>query len=127
MSEDIYFAEEHRMLRAQVRRFVEEEVRPHGHLFGRRPGMGPRERLPGAMGALGFRPVSGSVGLRVAREREGIGASPHARCLAEELGPLGIRRVSPIHRGWVHTTWPFGRIWPMPATRPQLEGLHARP
>ena len=38
----IYFQEEHHMLRDQVRRFVDEEIRPHGESW-EEAGMIPRE------------------------------------------------------------------------------------
>ncbi|MEZ5817795.1 MAG: acyl-CoA dehydrogenase family protein [Hyphomicrobiaceae bacterium] len=47
-----YLAEEHEMLRAQVRRFVEEEVKPNGDAW-EEAGFVPRDVLR-RMGALGF-------------------------------------------------------------------------
>jgi acyl-CoA dehydrogenase len=47
-----YFREEHKALRAQLRRFVEEEIKPHG-LQWERQGFVPREVLR-RMGELGF-------------------------------------------------------------------------
>src|ERR1700738_4611018 len=47
-----YFSEEHEMLRAQVRRFVETEIKPHG-LAWEEQGYVPREVLR-RMGSLGF-------------------------------------------------------------------------
>src|SRR6185295_1921111 len=51
-----YFSEEHEMLRAQLRRFVEEEIKPHG-LAWEEQGFTPREvlRKMGALGVLGIR------------------------------------------------------------------------
>lgn len=83
MSEDIYFAEEHRMLRAQVRRFVEEEVRPHAHLW-EEAGMVPRDVLR-RMGALGF------LGIRYPSRYGGAEMDTLATAvLAEELGRSGF-------------------------------------
>ncbi len=48
----VYFGEEHEMLRAQLRRFVDEEIKPHG-AHGSSDGFVPREVLR-RMGALGF-------------------------------------------------------------------------
>lgn len=73
------FAEEHEMLRAQLRRFVDEEVKPHAAKW-EEAGFVPRETLR-RMGALGF------LGIRAA-ERWG-GAAMDARgsvVLAEEVG-----------------------------------------
>ena len=47
-----FFTEEHEMLRDQVRRFVEEEIKPHGDAWEAQ-GFVPREVLR-RMGALGF-------------------------------------------------------------------------
>src|SRR6187399_3374766 len=47
-----YFREEHELLRAQVRRFVESEIKPHG-LKWEEQGFVPREVLR-RMGELGF-------------------------------------------------------------------------
>src|SRR6202790_5909325 len=47
-----FFTEDHEMLRDQVRRFVEEEIKPHGDAWEAQ-GFVPREILRG-MGALGF-------------------------------------------------------------------------
>ena len=47
-----YFATEHEMLRAQVRRFVETEIKPHGKTWEEQ-GFVPREVLR-RMGSLGF-------------------------------------------------------------------------
>ncbi len=48
----LYFSEEHELLRAQVRRFVETEIKPHG-LAWEEQGYVPREVLR-RMGSLGF-------------------------------------------------------------------------
>lgn len=52
----VYFSEEHNILREQVRRFVEEEVEPHGDAW-ERDRMIPREifRRMGALGLFGVR------------------------------------------------------------------------
>src|SRR3954453_9428469 len=47
-----YFREEHEALRAQIRRFVEQEIKPHG-LKWEEQGFVPREVLR-RMGELGF-------------------------------------------------------------------------
>jgi acyl-CoA dehydrogenase len=48
----LYFSEEHELLRAQVRRFVETEIKPHGQAWEEQ-GFVPREVLR-RMGSLGF-------------------------------------------------------------------------
>src|SRR6202163_2071728 len=48
----VYFSEEHEMLRAQVRRFVEEEIKRHGAAWEEQ-GFTSRETLR-KMGELGF-------------------------------------------------------------------------
>lgn len=74
-----YFSEEHEMLRAQVRRFVETEVKPHGEKW-EVAGMVPREVLR-RMGELGF------FGIRYAAEFGGSEMDELATVvLAEELG-----------------------------------------
>lgn len=79
MSPSIHFAEEHDMLRDQVRRFVEQEVVPHGEAW-ERDGMTPREVLR-KMGALGF------LGIRYPAEFGGADMDTLATMvLAEELG-----------------------------------------
>ena len=52
MTKSIYFSEEHDMLRAQVRRFVNEKVLPYGEKW-EQDGMTPREVIR-EMGELGF-------------------------------------------------------------------------
>jgi acyl-CoA dehydrogenase len=47
-----YLGEEHELLRAQIRRFVDEEIKPHA-LAWEQDGMVPREVLC-RMGGLGF-------------------------------------------------------------------------
>ncbi|MEC8042033.1 MAG: acyl-CoA dehydrogenase family protein, partial [Pseudomonadota bacterium] len=51
-SSSFFFEEEHRMLRAQVRRFVEEEIKPHATKW-EEDGATPRDLLR-KMGALGL-------------------------------------------------------------------------
>src|SRR5262249_46941466 len=82
---EFYFAEpanlseELRMLREQVRRFVEKEVVPHGEQW-ERDGKIPREIFR-RMGALGF------LGMRHEAEYGGTGMGPLASMVfAEELG-----------------------------------------
>jgi acyl-CoA dehydrogenase len=72
-------AEEHEMLRAQVRRFVEDEVKPHGEAWEAQ-GFVPREVLR-RMGALGF------LGIRYPSAWGGSEMDERASVvLAEELG-----------------------------------------
>ena len=51
-SHSIYFGEEHELLRAQIRRFVDEEIKPRA-LQWEQDGMVPRDVLR-KMGELGF-------------------------------------------------------------------------
>jgi len=75
----IYFSEEHEQLRAQLRRFVENEVKPHG-LKWEEQGYVPREVLQ-KMGALGF------LGIRYPSEYGGSEMDTLGTVvLAEELG-----------------------------------------
>jgi acyl-CoA dehydrogenase len=74
-----YFREEHEMLRAQVRRFVETEVKPHGEKW-EAAGFVPREVLR-RMGELGF------FGIRYPAEYGGSELDELATVvLSEELG-----------------------------------------
>jgi acyl-CoA dehydrogenase len=78
-SRSAYFSEEHEMLRAQLRRFVEEEVKPHG-LAWEEQGYVPRAVLR-RMGELGF------LGIRYPAEYGGSEMDTLATVvLAEELG-----------------------------------------
>jgi len=78
-SEQPQLPEELRMLREQVRRFVEKEVVPHGEAW-ERDGKIPRE-IYRRMGALGF------LGMRHAAEYGGTDMGPLASMVwAEELG-----------------------------------------
>ncbi len=75
----LYFREEHEALRAQVRRFVEEEIKPHG-LAWEEQGFVPRETLR-RMGELGF------LGIRYPAEYGGSEMDTLGSIvLAEELG-----------------------------------------
>ncbi|WP_428641674.1 acyl-CoA dehydrogenase family protein [Roseibium sp.] len=74
-----FFDEEHHLLRAQVRRFVEEEIKPHADAW-EEDGATPREVLR-KMGDLGF------FGIRYPEEYGGSGMDERATVvLAEELG-----------------------------------------
>lgn len=74
-----YFGEEHELLRAQLRRFVEEEIKPHA-LQWEQDGMVPRNMLR-RMGELGF------LGIRYPAEYGGSDMDTLATVvLAEELG-----------------------------------------
>jgi alkylation response protein AidB-like acyl-CoA dehydrogenase len=74
-----YFSEEHEMLRAQVRRFVETEIKPHA-LAWEEQGYVPREVLR-RMGSLGF------FGIRYPARYGGSELDALATVvLAEELG-----------------------------------------
>jgi acyl-CoA dehydrogenase len=74
-----FFTEEHEMLRAEVRRFVEREIRPHASQW-EAAGFVPREVLR-AMGALGF------FGIRYPARYGGAEMDILATVvLAEELG-----------------------------------------
>ena len=73
------FTEEHDLIRSQLRRFVEEKVKPHGPKW-EEAGFVPREVLR-EMGELGF------FSLRVPEELGGAGLDARASVvLAEELG-----------------------------------------
>lgn len=79
MTDSIHFADEHRMLRAQLRRFIAEKVVPHGEQW-EADGMTPRAVLR-EMGALGF------LGIRYAEEFGGAEMDTLGSVvLAEELG-----------------------------------------
>ena len=74
-----YFREEHEQLRAQIRRFVETEIKPHG-LKWEEQGYVPREVLR-RMGELGF------LGIRYPFEFGGSEMDTLGSIvLAEELG-----------------------------------------
>src|SRR5207253_8531912 len=74
-----YFREEHELLRAQIRRFVETEIKPHGAKWEEQ-GYVPREVLR-RMGELGF------LGIRYPAEYGGSEMDTLGSIvLAEELG-----------------------------------------
>ena len=74
-----FFTEDHEMLRDQVRRFVEEEIKPHGEKWEQQ-GFVPREVLR-RMGSLGF------FGIRYPEAYGGSGMDTLGSVvLAEELG-----------------------------------------
>src|ERR1700692_1927670 len=74
-----YFGEEHELLRAQIRRFVDQEIKPRA-LQWEQDGMVPREVLR-RMGELGF------LGIRYGAEYGGSDMDTLATVvLAEELG-----------------------------------------
>jgi acyl-CoA dehydrogenase len=74
-----YLGEEHELLRAQIRRFVDEEIKPHASAW-EQDGMVPREVLR-RMGELGF------FGIRYPAEYGGSDLNTLATVvLAEELG-----------------------------------------
>src|SRR5690242_8692073 len=74
-----YFGEEHELLRAQIRRFVETEIKPHGSAWEEH-GFVPREVLR-RMGELGF------LGIRYPAEYGGSEMDTLGSIvLAEELG-----------------------------------------
>ncbi len=77
--DSIYFSDEHRMLRDQLRRFVDEEVRPNGDKW-EAAGEIPRQTLR-RMGELGF------LGIRYPEKYGGAGMNALGSVvLAEEVG-----------------------------------------
>ncbi len=77
--QSIYFSAEHDMLREQLRRFVEAEIKPHGEAW-EAAGMVPREMLR-HMGELGF------LGIRYPEKYGGSAMDVFGSVvLAEELG-----------------------------------------
>jgi acyl-CoA dehydrogenase len=88
-----YFSEEHELLRAQVRRFVETEIKPHG-LAWEEQGYVPREVLR-RMGGLGF------FGIRYPERYGGSDMDALATVvLAEELGRStfsGVATTALVH------------------------------
>jgi len=85
--DSIYFKEEHSLLRDQVRRFVESEIKPFGEDW-EREGMVPRQVLR-KMGELGF------FGLRIPEHLGGSGMDVFAMIvLAEELSRSTFGGVS---------------------------------
>jgi acyl-CoA dehydrogenase len=91
--DSIHIGEEHRMLRAQVRRFVETEVMPNG-LAWEKAGRVPRE-FHLKMGALGL------LGLRVPEAHGGSGLDARASVvMAEELAQStfgGFTMMTMVH------------------------------
>src|SRR6202021_3450119 len=78
-SRSVYFSGEHELLRDQIRRFVDEEIKPHA-LQWEQDGMVPRAVLR-KMGGLGF------FGIRYSEEYGGSDMDALATVvLAEELG-----------------------------------------
>ncbi len=78
-SSNFFFSEEHHLLRAQVRRFVEEEIKPYADAW-EKEGSTPRDVM-GKMGELGF------FGIRYPEEYGGSAMDELATVvLAEELG-----------------------------------------
>ena len=87
-----YFREEHELLRAQIRRFVETEIKPHG-LKWEEQGYVPREVLR-HMGELGF------LGIRYPAEYGGSEMDTLGSIvLAEELGRSTFSRRRDHHSG----------------------------
>ncbi|MDJ0949167.1 MAG: acyl-CoA dehydrogenase family protein [Alphaproteobacteria bacterium] len=83
MVDSVYFSEEHRMLGDQLRRFVDEEVRPNGESW-EAAGRIPRAVLA-RMGELGF------LGMRYPERYGGTALDTLASVvLAEELGRSGF-------------------------------------
>ena len=79
MNESIYFSDEHRMFRENLRRFVEAEVVPRAEPW-EEAGKVPREVLR-QLGALGY------LGIRYPEEYGGAGLDTvYSAILAEELG-----------------------------------------
>ncbi len=88
-----YFSEEHELLRAQVRRFVETEIKPHG-LAWEEQGFVPRDVLR-RMGSLGF------FGIRYPERYGGSDMDALATVvLSEELGRStfsGVATTALVH------------------------------
>lgn len=83
----VFFDETHRIIRDQLRRFVEQEIKPHAEAW-EREGATPREVLR-RMGELGF------LGLRYPERFGGAGLGATASVvLAEELGRSGFGGVA---------------------------------
>ena len=79
MNEPIYFNEEHRMFRENLRRFIETEVMPHAEPW-EEAGKVPRDVLK-KLGALGY------LGIRYPEQYGGAGLDTvYSAILAEELG-----------------------------------------
>ncbi|MEM1297986.1 MAG: acyl-CoA dehydrogenase family protein [Pseudomonadota bacterium] len=81
--DSIYFSEEHEAFRAQLRRFVDAEIRPHADAW-EKAGEIPRAIFR-RMGELGF------LGVRYPEEYGGVGMDTFGSVvLAEELGRSGL-------------------------------------
>ncbi len=79
MNEAIYFTEDHRMFRDNLRRFIETEVMPHAEPW-EETGKVPRDVLK-KLGALGY------LGIRYPEQYGGAGLDTvYSAILAEELG-----------------------------------------
>ena len=79
MNEAIYFTEEHRMFRENLRRFIDTEVMPHAEPWEAQ-GKVPRDVLK-KLGALGY------LGVRYPEQYGGAGLDTvYSAILAEELG-----------------------------------------
>ena len=102
MHDPIYLQDEHRMLRDQLRRFIDEEVLPHGEMW-ERDGMVPRD-IVRKMGELGF------LGIRYPEAHGGAELDTIATMvLSEELGrsTFGVLQS----QSWFTPTW-HRRTWP---------------
>jgi len=96
MHDPIYLTDEHRMLRNQLRRFIEAEVTPNGDEW-EAAGMVPRESLK-RMGELGF------FGIRYPESFGGAELDTIATMvLSEEMGRSTFG-------GFAITVW-FTRTW----------------
>ena len=95
--DDPWFGPEHRMLRDQVRRFVEEEIKPRADAWEEQ-GFVPRDvlRRMGELGFFGIRYPAAYGG----SEMDALGTV----VLAEELGRSGYGGVAITVL--VHTEWP---------------------
>jgi len=98
----VFFAPEHEMLRDQVRRFVETEIKPHGEAW-ERDGMVPRDVLR-HMGKLGF------FGIRYPEAMGGSDMDERATVVfAEELGRSTFSGVAIT--ALVHTDMASVHVW----------------
>ncbi|WP_127113933.1 acyl-CoA dehydrogenase family protein [Shimia sediminis] len=99
---DFFFAEEHHMLRAQVRRFVEEKIKPYADVW-EQEGATPRDLLR-SMGDLGL------FGIRYPEALGGAEMDVRATVvLAEELGRSTYAGVAIT--ALVHTDMASVHIW----------------
>src|SRR5260370_39574728 len=90
-SEQPQLSEELRMLREQVRRFVEKEVVPHGEAW-ERDGKIPREiyRRMGALGFLGMRHAAEYGGAGMGAPASVGGAGERGRSSCGGMPPSGL-------------------------------------